>query len=145
MKDSVQYDTSEFTKQSGRKKRTAKRLCVTKVTGLLLMCFVVIFTQKDLFNEGCSSAENFFKQNYCHVCHTMIADSFPLPSSWVSSLLDKTGCEVDYAQYGCSHWLFWDWIRDWVGVVSDCTTGMFWRTLSLGLSLSLRFTTLWTC
>ena len=49
---------------------------------------------------------------------------------------DKTGCEVDYAKYGCSHWLFWDWTRDWVGVVSDCTTGMFWRTLSLSLPFS---------
>ena len=36
---------SEFTQQDGRKKRTAKRLCVTNVTGLLLLaCFVVIFT-----------------------------------------------------------------------------------------------------
>ena len=35
---------SEFTQQDGRKKRTAKRLCVTNVTGLLLACFVVIFT-----------------------------------------------------------------------------------------------------
>ena len=35
---------SEFTQQDGRKKRTAKRFCVTNVTGLLLMCFVVIFT-----------------------------------------------------------------------------------------------------
>ena len=26
----------------GRKKRTAKRLCVTNVTGLLIACFVVI-------------------------------------------------------------------------------------------------------
>ena len=36
---------SEFTQQDGRKKRTAKRLCVTNVTGLLLACFVVIFTE----------------------------------------------------------------------------------------------------
>ena len=34
---------SEFTQQDGRKKRTAKCLCVTNVTGLLLMCFLVIF------------------------------------------------------------------------------------------------------
>ena len=40
----MQYDISEFTQQDGRKKRTARRLCVTNVTGLLLMCFVVIFT-----------------------------------------------------------------------------------------------------
>ena len=31
---------SEFTQQDGRKKRTAKRLCVTNVAGLLLACFV---------------------------------------------------------------------------------------------------------
>ena len=117
--------------------------CVLSWSSVKLMFSGLL--QKDLFKEGCSSAEHFFKQNYCHACHTRFADSFPPPSSCVSSLLDKTGCEVDYAQYGCSHWLFWDWIRDWVSVVSDCTTGMFWRTLSLGLSLSLRFTTLWTC
>ena len=35
---------SEFTQQDGRKKRTAKRLHVTNLTGLLLACFVVIFT-----------------------------------------------------------------------------------------------------
>ena len=32
--------SSEFTQQDGRKKRTAKRLSVTNVTGLLLTCFV---------------------------------------------------------------------------------------------------------
>ena len=35
---------SEFTQQDGRKKRTAKRSCVANVTGLLLACYVVIFT-----------------------------------------------------------------------------------------------------
>ena len=30
----------------------------------------------------------------------------------------------------------WDWTRDWFGVVSDCTTGMFWRTLLLSLRFS---------
>ena len=35
---------SEFTQQDSRKKRTAKRLCVTHVTGLLLPRFVFIFT-----------------------------------------------------------------------------------------------------
>ena len=35
---------SEFTQQDSRKKRTAKRLCVTSVTRLSLACFVVIFT-----------------------------------------------------------------------------------------------------
>ena len=34
----------EFTQQDDTTKRTAKRLCATNVTGLLLTCFVVIFT-----------------------------------------------------------------------------------------------------
>ena len=36
--------SSEFTQQDGRKKRTAKQLCVTNVTRLLPVGFVVIFT-----------------------------------------------------------------------------------------------------
>ena len=35
--------------QDGREKRTAKRLCVTNVTGLLPACFVVIFTYINVF------------------------------------------------------------------------------------------------
>ena len=34
----------EFTQQDGRKKRMAKHLCLTNVTWLLYVCFVVIFT-----------------------------------------------------------------------------------------------------
>ena len=34
----------EFTQQDSKEKRTAKRSRVTNVTGLLLACFVVIFT-----------------------------------------------------------------------------------------------------
>ena len=41
---SFSFNISEFTQQGGRKKRTAKRLRVTNVTGLLFTCFVVIFT-----------------------------------------------------------------------------------------------------
>ena len=37
-------NNSEFTQQDGRKKRTAKLSCATNVTGLLLLCFVVIIT-----------------------------------------------------------------------------------------------------
>ena len=40
---------SEFTQQDGRKKRTAKCLCVTNLTRPLLLCFVVIFTNIDVF------------------------------------------------------------------------------------------------
>ena len=34
------FGIREFTQQDGRKKRTANRLCVTNVAGLLLACFV---------------------------------------------------------------------------------------------------------
>ena len=87
---------SEFTQRDGRKKRTAKHLCVTKVTGLLPethkgFCYYLgvlsshninvswSFT-KDLFKGICSLAKSFFKQNYCHACHTRVAVFFPLPS-----------------------------------------------------------------
>ena len=36
------FHPSEFTQQDGKKKRKAKRLFVTNVTGLLIACFVVI-------------------------------------------------------------------------------------------------------
>ena len=49
----------ELMQQDGRKKRTAKRLCVTSMTGLLFKCFLQSsltvaslcygFLQKDLF------------------------------------------------------------------------------------------------
>ena len=42
-------DNSEFTQQDGRKRRTAKCVCVTNVTGLLLVCVVVIFTKFQCF------------------------------------------------------------------------------------------------
>ena len=37
-------NVSDLTQQDSRKKRTAKRLCVTSVTGLFHACFVVILT-----------------------------------------------------------------------------------------------------
>ena len=40
----LREDSGEFTQQNGRKKRTAKRLYVTNVTGLLRACFDIIFT-----------------------------------------------------------------------------------------------------
>ena len=89
---------SEFLQQDSKKKRMAKRLCVTNVTGLLLKHFLwwsslvvkIIFPgllQKDLFKGGWSSADKFFKQNYCHACHTRFAVFLPLPSCCVSSLI----------------------------------------------------------
>ena len=46
-----------------------------------------VFWPKYLFNGAWSSAESFFKQNYCHAFHTGFAVFFPLPSFWVSSIL----------------------------------------------------------
>ena len=43
--------------------------------------------QKGLFKGRCSLVKCFFKQNYCHACHTRFAVFFPLPSCCVSSLI----------------------------------------------------------
>ena len=42
---------------------------------------------KDLFKRKGSLAKSYFKQNYCHACHTRFAVFFPLPSCCVSSLV----------------------------------------------------------
>ena len=36
--------------------------------------------QKDLFKRKGSLTKSYFKQNYCHPCHTRFAVFFPLPS-----------------------------------------------------------------
>ena len=77
---------SKFSQQSGRKKRTAKGLSVTNVTGPLLACFfgnslnidVFFLLQKDLFKGMWSLGEGFFEHNYCHACHTRFAVDFPV-------------------------------------------------------------------
>ena len=48
--------SSEFTQLDGRKKRTAKRVSVTNVTGLLLACFVGNSLNIDVF-FFCSSTK----------------------------------------------------------------------------------------
>ena len=45
---------------------------------------------KYLFKGRWSSAESFFKQNYCQACHTGFSAFFPLPSSCVSLLFTRT-------------------------------------------------------
>ena len=45
---------------------------------------------KDLFKRKRSLAKSYFKQNYCHACHTRLAVFFPLPSCCVSSLMRET-------------------------------------------------------
>ena len=57
----------------------------------LSQCFLV-FYKKTPFKGGWSLPEMFFKQNYCHTCHTRFAVFFPLPSCRISSLLPECGC-----------------------------------------------------
>ena len=74
---------SEFTQQDGRKKR--KKRTAKGLWKAYYLCFFVWSSlkltfsgllQNDLFKGGWSSAEKFFKQNYCHACHTRFAVSF---------------------------------------------------------------------
>ena len=44
-------------------------------------------SQKELAKEKRSLAKIYFKQNYCHACHTRFAVFFPLSSCCVSSLV----------------------------------------------------------
>ena len=91
------FVNSEFTQQDGRRKKMAKWLCVTNVTGLLLalqVCRVIFLTlmffallQNDLFLGMQSLVEGFFKQNHCHACHTRFAVVSPLSSCCISSLI----------------------------------------------------------
>ena len=87
--------SSEFTQQDGRKKRTAKCLCDKRDKAIsYVFCRDLHLTsmfsgllQKDLFKGKWILAKSYFKQNYCHACHTRFAVFFPLPSCCVSSLV----------------------------------------------------------
>ena len=73
------------------KKRTAKCSRVTNVTGPLrtYLQLTLMFSgllQKDLFKGNWSLARSYFRQNYCHTCHTRFAVFFSLPSCCVSWL-----------------------------------------------------------
>ena len=84
---------SELTQQDSREKRTAKRLCVTNMTGLysvfcwdLLLNLTVFWSltkTRDLFKGMCSLAEIIIIVN---ARHTGFAVFFPAPSSCVSSI-----------------------------------------------------------
>ena len=92
----LSLNISELTWQDGREKRTAKRLCVTNVTGLysvfccgLLLNLTVFwsFTKtRDLFKGMCSLAEILYYIIIVNTCHTGFAVFFPAPSSCVSSI-----------------------------------------------------------
>ena len=80
--------------------------------GLPLSLMFSGLLQKGLFKERCSLVKCFFKQNYCHACHTIFAVFFPLRSCCVSSLLR-------WSQH----------MDKWSGVVSCCTDPPWpWQT-----------------
>ena len=64
--------------QDARKKRTAKRFCVTSVTDLLLVCFVVTFTQVNVLRKV-KFDENVFSNK---IIVTLVTQG--LPSSFLS-------------------------------------------------------------
>ena len=62
-------------------------LCILWWSSLIVKIIFPGLLQKDLFKGGWSSADKFFKQNYCYTCHTRFAIFLPLPSCCVSSLI----------------------------------------------------------
>ena len=64
-----------------RERRGRQKACGRPITYVFLWWSSLKLTfsglvQNDLFKGGWSSAEKFFKQNYCHACHTRFAVSF---------------------------------------------------------------------
>ena len=55
---------------------------------------------KYLFKGKLISAESFFKQNYCHACHTGFAVFFPLPSCLRESSFNMTRGEDEDIEGG---------------------------------------------
>ena len=69
--------------------------------------------QKDLFKGKWILAKSYFKQNYCHACHTRFAVFFPLPSCCVSSLLFVLGRLIGkriQTTLFITQGLFWSWL-----------------------------------
>ena len=75
---------SDFRRKDGGKKRTAKRMCVTIVTGLSLAFLSWSSFYTNVFRP-------FTKQNYCHACHTTFGVFFSLSSCCISSLIWTRG------------------------------------------------------
>ena len=68
---------------------------IRKFTAMIILHFHFMFScllQTDLFKGRLGLAECFFKQSYCHVCHTRFAVFFRLPAlpyCCVTSLITK--------------------------------------------------------
>ena len=84
------FTFSEFTQQLGRREEEEGKTLVRDKRDRGIACvfcrdlhLTLIFSgllQKDLCKGKLSLAKSYFKQNYCHTCHTRIAAFFPLPS-----------------------------------------------------------------
>ena len=88
----------------------------------LRLIFSGLSQKRDLFKGRCSLEKRFFKQNYCHACHTRFAVFFPLPSCCVSSLISG-GCTN-------SHWLI---LRSW----------FFYKSIETLVSSLLKCSSIW--
>ena len=77
---------SELTQQDGRKKRTAKHLYVANMTGLLLTCFVIIFTWGNVFwsftKKTCLKEGEDGRKRFSNKIVTLVTQG--LPSSFLS-------------------------------------------------------------
>ena len=94
----TRYENSELTQQDGAEKEDSKMLVCDKRDSAItyVLCrdlhlkspwMFYGLLQKDLFKGNWSLAKTYFRQNYCHTCHTRFAVFFPLPSFCVSWLI----------------------------------------------------------
>ena len=72
-------------------------------------------SQKELTKEKRSLAKIYFKQNYCHACHTRFAVFFPLPSCCVSSLFMVYDRKTTYNRLSSCSLLWWRRKEMWAG------------------------------
>ena len=86
---------TKFTQQDDRKKRTAKHLCGTDVTGQSLVCFVVIFNSHQCFLVLCQKiclkeSEVWRKVVSNKIIVTLDAQSLPILQKRVIRTIAKT-------------------------------------------------------
>ena len=81
------YINTEFIYATGRQEEEDGKTLVSDKRDKAITCVFCrdLRLQKYLFKG--SLAKSYFKQNYCHACHTRLAVFFPFPSCCVSSLI----------------------------------------------------------
>ena len=87
--------------------------------------------QKNLFKGKWIFAKSYFKQNYCHACHTRFAVFFPLPSCCVSSLIN-TWTKLHAFLITCPLLCGKDWIADallcsFVACIKEVSLSYIWQ------------------